>query len=209
MALDYVPGVAVDPGLATSAMVSFRATPGQIVPPFGVVPIEAVEGENASARWNMRRCGATGWMLAIEVMPGIYGPSTGADQVKTERWAGRFIEAHSIGWEDQETRENVWGPPVCIEVNRANARAVVTGSSRASDSQVRAAIIDLYGGQEKAFGRRCPKCKGVGSTGNKSVPCRECNGTGWPVPRGPLHGWTGTHLFAALAVAIAAMEPKR
>lgn len=163
--------------------------------------------EAARALWVH---GARGHLLAVEVLPGIYGATTGSDQIDAERWAGRFIQAWEIGWQGWEL-----GMPIKREgrdpllVHRAKARAVVTGSSRARDADVRAAIVDLYGGQERAFGKRCPRCKGIGLRGAKQLVCGECGGEGWLVPKGPLHGWTGSHLFAALAVAIAAMEPRK
>lgn len=209
-------GLAIDPGTHFSGFISFSAPGAIATPPFGVLPTITIPPRpdgysNEEARYILRTpmldVEGMPWpvfdLLAIEVLPGIYGGTTGSDQIAAERWAGRLIEAFVAMDEDRRP------PPRVVEVHRSRARAVVTGNSRANDSQVRAAIIDLYGGQERAFGKRCGRCKGDGVRGVKRTMCGECNGMGWLVPKGPLYGWTGTHLFAALAVAIAAMEPRK
>lgn len=212
-------GLAIDPGKESSGVVSFVVTTPSLVPPFGVVPenlaaqafgVAGGQVPNEDLRSLVRRLAETGAILAVEVIPGIYGgkpgkSSTGADQLASDRWGARFVEAWTIGREDSGL------PPLAPSlIYRATARACVTGgSSKAKDSDVRQAIIDLYGGDAVAFGRRCPKCKGEGVRGAKRMHCGDCNGSGWLVPRGPLFGWTGSHLFAALAVAIAACDPSR
>lgn len=210
-------GIAIDPGKEFSAAIVFEVTAPALEMPFGIVPTntsasacDEVNGQapNSLVRIWARRLGGAGAVLAIETLPGIYGgkpgkSSTGADQLVSDRWGARFVEAWTIG------REDAGLPPEEPRlIHRATARACVTGgSSRASDSDVRQAIIDLYGGDAAAFGRRCPRCKGEGVKGKRRERCGDCGGSGWLVPRGPLFGWTGSHLFAALAVAIAAMRP--
>jgi hypothetical protein len=60
----------------------------------------------------------------------------------------------------------------------------------------------MYGGKEAAFGKKCK--------GHRKKDCPRCDPDhpGWEVPPGPLHGWTGSHLFAATAVALAAHHPR-
>jgi uncharacterized OB-fold protein len=79
-------------------------------------------------------------------------------------------------------------------------------STRAKDTNVRQAIIDLYGGEEKAIGgKKCPECKGKGWFGPGRPVCPKCDGKKWKTPPGPLNG-IATDVWAALAVAITFAE---
>lgn len=200
------PGIAIDPGLAESAIVFYEARGGSVAPPWGVVPLSCAMYWNTAALGVLEQQGA-GRDLAIEVLPGLFGKGTGSDQLKTERWAGRLIQAWHYG--QRQASPIASASARCYEIHRATAKAVVTGSSKGTDADVRRAIIGLYGGERAAFGARCKRCRGDGHRGKQRQPCGECGGTGWHVPKGPLHGWAGSHFFAALAVAIAAAEYAR
>ena len=101
--------------------------------------------------------------LSIVVIEKVasYGMAVGAEVFETVYWSGRFAEACRAS-----------------RVQRITRKEVVThlcGSAKANDANVRAALIDRFGGQETAIGR-----KGA---------------------YGPLHGMNSDHR-AALAVAV-------
>jgi len=105
--------------------------------------------------------------LAIE-MVASYGMSVGEDVFETCVWIGRFIEAYQ-------------GP--AHYVYRKDVKMSICGSMRATDSNIRQALIDRYGpGKEKAVG-------------TKNAP-------------GPLHG-IKTHLWSALAAGVTWQRQQR
>ncbi len=80
-------------------------------------------------------------VLVIEQIKN-YGMPTGDELFDTVLWSGRFIqEWHSLGrqWA-RLTRKQVVGH--------------ICNSGRATDANIRQAIIDRYGGKEKAIGRK-------------------------------------------------------
>lgn len=105
--------------------------------------------------------------LAIEWVD-HYGMAVGRDVFETCRWVGKFEEA----W---------WGDNALL-IPRREIKLELCGSARAKDSNVRAALIDRFGGRQKAIGR-------------KAAP-------------GPLYGVPGDngHKWAALALAVVAEE---
>lgn len=105
--------------------------------------------------------------LAVE-MVASYGMSVGAEVFETALWAGRFLER----WEHQHATEGQL-------VYRADVKLHLCHSKRAKDSNVRQALIDRYGGKQRAIGR-------------KASP-------------GPLYGLSGDG-WAALGVAVTATE---
>jgi hypothetical protein len=156
--------------------------------------------------------------LAIE-MVSHYGPDIhpGKDVFETCVWIGRFIEAHG----GEATR-----------IYRHQVKKLLIGTGAAKDSNIRQALIDRWGGREKAIGgvkcsgckgkagRRCPQCHGgskkrlacrrcrggIGMSGpDGRVPCWDCDGSGWLHPPGLLHGITGD-VWQALAVAVCYAE---
>ena len=94
-----------------------------------------------------------------------YGMAVGAEVFDTVWWAGRFAEAASR-------------VPVVMLPRRA-VKLALCGDSRAKDANIRQALIDRYGGKERAIG-------------TKATP-------------GPLHG-IAKDVWAALAVGIAWLE---
>lgn len=76
--------------------------------------------------------------LAIE-MVASYGMPVGQDVFETCVWIGRFIERF---------------PGPAHKVYRKEVVLHVCGSTKAKDSNVRQALIDRFGGKEKAIGRK-------------------------------------------------------
>lgn len=104
-------------------------------------------------------------LLAIEMIAS-YGMPVGAETFETCLWIGRFLEAHH----DDETATLIY---------RRDVKLHLCNSARAKDGNVRQAIIDRFGGKEKAIGK-------------KAAP-------------GPLYGIT-SHCWPALAVCLTAAD---
>lgn len=76
--------------------------------------------------------------VAIEMIAS-YGMPVGAEVFETCVWIGRFVEA----WSDAYTL-----------VYRREVKLHLCGQARAKDPNVRQALIDRYGGRDKAIGRK-------------------------------------------------------
>lgn len=99
-------------------------------------------------------------ILAIEKIES-FGMAVGAEVFETVFWTGRFTVAFEpCGWD---------------RISRRVIKQHICHTARATDANIRQALIDRFGGQEKAIGK-------------KASP-------------GPLHALKG-HLWAAFAVAI-------
>ena len=146
--------LAIDPGPERSAWLAFVD---------GAVKSAMIE-EN----WNvLQRCNsgcASPYSLAIEWVE-CMGMPVGRETFETVFWVGRFAEA--------------WGLPF-RRVTRREVKLHLCGDMRAKDANIRAALIDKFGGSKK---------KAVGTKKNP----------------GPLYG-VKTHLWSALAVAVTASE---
>ena len=130
--------------------------------------------------------------LAIEMIAS-YGMPVGKSVFETCLWIGRFIEA----WGGKNYRKVYRKTDVCMHLCH---------NTRAKDSNIRPAIIDRYGGQDKAIGnKKCPKCKGKGWFGAGRATCPVCGGSKWKHPPGPLCD-VSSDVWSALAVAIFAAE---
>jgi hypothetical protein len=150
---------AIDPGTTESAYVIWD---GSYVLDRGVAGnyhlLECIGGSMWPG-WDMR--------LAIEMIAS-YGMPVGAEVFETCVWIGRFIQSWT-------TRRGNW-----TKVYRLDVKLALCGSARAKDGNVRQALIDRFGGKDKAIGR-------------KANP-------------GPLYGISGD-LWAALGVAVAVTLP--
>jgi hypothetical protein len=104
-------------------------------------------------------------LLAIEAIAS-YGMAVGREVFETCMWTGRFREA----WEAR-------GGVVRL-MYRREVKLFHCGTAKAGDSNIRAAIVDRFGGQAAAIGY-------------KKSP-------------GPLHGITGNDKWSALAIALTA-----
>lgn len=102
-------------------------------------------------------------ILAIEWVS-FYGGEihAGSETFDTCRWVGRFQQA----WNDDAR---------CVLIPRRHVRGELCGTQNAGDKEVRAVLIDRYGGKNKAIGKIKSK--------------------------GPLYG-IKSHIWSALAVAV-------
>jgi hypothetical protein len=123
--------MAIDPGTEQSASVileSGRPTYPQKLT--NSVLLETVRGP-----WFGKRPD----VLAIEMIAS-YGMRVGREVFETCLWVGRFIEA--------------WGEPVPRLVYRRDVKLFLCQSVRATDSNIRAALLDRFGGKAKAIGSK-------------------------------------------------------
>lgn len=148
--------LAIDPGNEMSAWCLLDAG----------TPIRCEKELNADLLERLR---AGGWgavdLLAVEMIAS-YGMAVGREVFDTCLWIGRFVEA----WDARGGKYAL--------VYRRDVKLFHCESVRATDSNIRAALIDRFGpGKEKAIG-------------SKKAP-------------GPLYGLKGDH-WSALAVALKA-----
>ena len=181
--------LAIDPGSERSAMV---VTDGQ--------DVKFWYEKNAALRHILRAWKSHSPPLAIEYMY-RRGMPLMQQAIDTMFEAGRFVEA----------RGGEWTP-----IDRADVKLHICGNPRAKDSNIRQALIDRWGGREKAVGAvKCPACKGKGWRGRGRPTCESCHlaqmkdgdlvGSGYLHPPGPLHGITGD-VWSALAVAVTYLD---
>lgn len=145
--------IGLDPGPTQSAYVILSDAP-----PYsrGIVPNRDLLGLLPTFRTYAD-------VLAIEWVS-FYGKEihAGSETFDTCRWVGRFQQA----WND-DTR--------CVLIPRRAVRGELCGTQKAGDAEVRAVLINRYGGKDTAIGRKAAQ--------------------------GPLYGIT-SHCWSALAVAV-------
>jgi hypothetical protein len=149
--------LAIDPGTVRSAWLAFDTTAG-------VPDLHHLFGINPNTELIEHLRGLPGWVppitaVVIEQVVS-YGMPIGETTIETIHWAGRFAEAAF--------------PLPVYRVPRLAVRMALCHSGRAKDPNVRAALLDRFGG-DAAIGR-------------KAAP-------------GPLYGFKAD-LFAALGVAV-------
>lgn len=120
--------IALDPGPVRSAYVELA----------GDVPLDGCIIDNEQLVTEYLN-GSDGWHLVIEMIA-CYGMPVGKETFETCLWIGRFIQA--------------WGVPKPTLLYRKEIVTNLCGSARAKDSNVRQALIDRYGGKDKAIGRK-------------------------------------------------------
>ena len=152
--------LAIDPGPTESAWLVYDTE--------ARVPVEWAKQENDDSLGWFGRVASDCEYLAVEYIAS-YGMAVGAEVFATCFWVGRFAER----WEDG------YGADAPRLVYRRDVKLHICGSSRAKDANVRQALIDRYGGKQRAVGL-------------KASP-------------GPLYGMTGD-CWSALGVAITAAE---
>ena len=176
---------AIDPGSTMSALAEFHD--GQ--------PPKVIYRENDALLGWFRALQTDFTTIVIEEITS-YGMAVGRDVFQTVRWAARFEEAFDLHGYDVHY------------LPRREVKLELCGDSRAKDANVRQAVIDRFGGMEKAVtGRRCEHCKGKGWVGRGRPPCEPCGAKGWLIPRGPLYGVSGD-MWSALAVGLAWQEAR-
>lgn len=144
--------LAIDPGPAQSAIVEIEYG-GSGVGRFFTKP-------NHEIAEFLRRDIESETNVVIEMIAS-YGMPVGREVFETCVWVGRFIECSDVCFAGTVYRKDV-------KIN-------LCGSMKAKDANIRQALIDRFGGKEKAIG-------------NKKAP-------------GPLYGIKGDE-WAALAVAV-------
>lgn len=145
--------LAIDPGTTHSGLVHFASG----------VPITAGVYENAEVIDHLRE-----WRgpVAIERFE-ARGMPMGDESVETVLWTGRFMQAAGMD------RVRL--------IKRSAVKSHICGTQRASDANIRAALIDKFGGKAEAVGT---------------------------IKRqGPLYR-IKSHMWAALAVAVVASETR-
>ena len=151
--------LAIDPGTTSSAWLLLHGEH----PLKGCCGIE--DNNDLLTRLRIRHFEHT-TLLAIEQMQSM-GMAVGQECLETQYWVGRFVEA----WERAGRRTR--------RLFRGEVKMYLCGSSRAKDSNVRQALIDIFGGKDKAIG-----------TKKSPGPCHELK----------------SHLWSALAIGITACE---
>lgn len=79
--------------------------------------------------------------LAIEMIAS-YGMAVGRETFETCVWIGRFVQLYC-------GVDNNW-----IPVYRKDVKSFLCGDMKANDSNIRQAVIDLFGGKDKAIGKK-------------------------------------------------------
>ena len=131
-----------------------------------------------------------------------YGMAVGRDTFDTVKWIGRF-----------DTKSNA------TYITRPTIKAALCNSVKATDANVRQAVIDWYGGDTVAIGgKKCLNCKGKGWTGRDHEPCEFCHcfdklsremlGCGMETHKGQLYG-VSSHVWSALALGITYIEQEK
>ena len=131
-----------------------------------------------------------------------YGMAVGRDTFETVKWMGRF---------DCNSQY--------VYITRPTIKAALCNSVKATDANVRQAVIDWYGGDAVAIGgKKCLNCKGKGWTGREHLPCEFCHcqqaleddvaGCGYEPHKGQLHG-VSSHVWSALALGITYIEQEK
>lgn len=143
--------IAVDPGTLESAFVAME---GDRIDDFG-----KIQNEEFLKRLDYIRIHSSGITVLVIEMVQSYGMPVGAEVFATCVWIGRFIER----WRGRHDT-----------ILRATVKSRLCQDARAKNANVRAALIERYGGRMAAIG-------------NLKAP-------------GPLHGITGD-VWSALAVA--------
>jgi len=141
---------AIDPGSDQSAFVQYDTTTRRVV-------LHAIEFNDQILT---RLAQPSRWPLVIESFES-YGMAVGAEVFRTVWWSGRFFQA--------------WRGPA-YQLPRRTVKLHLCHSVRATDANVRTAIVDRFG---------ATKAEAIGT---KKAP-------------GPLYGLK-SHCFAALAVAL-------
>lgn len=142
----------IDPGTSVSAVVVYDGT--------RVVSHAIQPNQVLVDRLHDGYLTPTTTILAIEQIESM-GMAVGASVFETVFWSGRMVQA--------------WSPGRWERVTRRQVKLHLCGTMRAKDKNIRQALLDRFGGREKALG-------------TKKAP-------------GPLYG-VSSHCWSALAVAV-------
>lgn len=201
-------GIAIDPGPVESHYLLFDVewpNGKSLFPPYGVRVVEHRQRKNVDLLYILGSPDLSPDILFafVECMVAGLG-NVGSETMATQWWGGAFF-----GKLDSKM--------TVFTVTPLERRVAVLGSARGNDSSLRAELLRIYGEEQlvqlpaafqsvspadAAIGKKCPICKGKGTRGKKEIPCDACV-AGFTIPKGPLYGFTGTHSFSTLAIAIA------
>lgn len=159
--------LAIDPGTTESGVVVFDPLCSEPVIESGVYTNDALLGwirSGSIPSGSGMLAELTGpHILAIEV-PRARGMPFSNEMIDTVIWVGRFLEA--------------WGDRPSARVDRKDVKMFLCGVASAKDSNIRAAIIDRFGGSKALADRaKCPACDGKG-TALAQRPADNCLGCG-------------------------------
>jgi hypothetical protein len=148
--------LAIDPGDAKSAFVHYNPQSKEPIMAYGILPNEELLGLLTSEDWSDTK-------LVIE-MVASFGMPVGREVFETVFWTGRFWEAFG------GLRQRLYRKQVVVNICR---------SAAAKDANVRAALIDRFGGKNQAVGLKASQ--------------------------GPLYG-ISKDVWSALAIAVTAAD---
>lgn len=120
--------MAIDPGYERSAWLTYDGTRPHA---FGLE-------DNEKVLWILRRRPEVSSVLIEKIES--FGMAVGREVFDTVWWAGRFAEAVE--------------PIPVVQVPRRSVKLAICGDTRAKDANIRAALIDRFGGRDTAVGRR-------------------------------------------------------
>jgi len=168
--------LAIDPGNEYSAWCRYD----------GTRPVEFAKDTNEELVFQLGFIQPDSLHLAIEYME-PRGMPTSAQEMDTQFWAGRLVQAAGADW---------------TPIKRREVKIHLCGSMKAKDANIRQSLIDKFGGDDAAIGgKKCPRCKGKGWFGAGRPTCTECGGRKWLHPPGPLYG-IAKDVWSALAIAV-------
>lgn len=182
--------LAIDPGPTESAYVMYVE---QEIRGFGKIPNRALVREIEIAQYKTD-------CIAIEMIAS-YGMAVGAEVFETCVWIGRFMQ-RAISTNIREEHVSL--------IRRLDVKLNCCKSPKANDANIRQAMIDRWGGEEKALGaKKCGTCKGrcMVGLGKKRGDCPDCKGSGWALRPGPLYN-IKADVWAALALAVTWWDTK-
>lgn len=155
--------LSIDPGTTESELLLWNAAEQSVIETYHVENVAAVRNiEETIKTFGVRS-------VCIE-MVASYGMAVGREVFETCVWIGRLYQrVADAGYE-----------PVLVE--RREVKLHLCNSARAKDANVRQALIDRFGGKDRAIGRRANP--------------------------GPLYGVSG-HAWAALALAVTFADTRK
>ena len=189
--------IAIDPGPTRSAYVLFR---NDKLVAFGKVP-------NDELAERLRACAADYTVDCVYCeFPHARHQLASNDLFEAACWAGVFSTCcNGVPF----VKVNRAAVLLWFKVHKRNVKDKRLGTKvPCADSQIRTAIINMYGGVDVAIGgTKCTVCNGKGTVGRglPKVVCSTCAGRGLKNPVGPLHGVT-SDCWQALAVHLYAED---
>ena len=133
--------LAIDPGPTHSALVFYDSEKREVITHAKLDNYEVLGQLGDTADWIPRpeRC-------VIEMIAS-YGMAVGAEVFETCVWIGRFAERWNAA--------HRWShAPAADLMFRRSVKLHLCGQARAKDANIRTALLDMFGGKEKAKGTK-------------------------------------------------------